>query len=223
MCNAYTVTTNADAIIALVKAWRPARRKSNQDILPGIFPNYRAPILRLEGDDLVLDDALWGMPTPAEHLVTATGKPKSYDRGITNIRKTYVDHWRPWLGIEYRCLVPFTTFSELDITHKNHYFKFVDGREVGLMAGIFDTHSRQIRAKDEAPTAGQFYAFLTTTPNAEVAPIHAKAMPVILTQPEDWDAWLTADWSIAKAFQRALPDGLLKATPSGASSEVVPT
>lgn len=222
MCNAYNVTTNADAIIALVKGWRKARRKSNQDILPGIFPNYRAPILRLEGQDLVLDDAVWGMPTPVEHLVTKTGKPMSYDRGITNIRKTYADHWRPWLGVEHRCLVPFTTFSEPDEKHRNHYFEFTDGREVSLLAGVFDTHSRQIRAKDEAPTEGQFYAFLTTEPNAEVKPIHSRAMPVILTEPDEWETWLTADWSMAKKLQRTLPDGLLKATPFGAPSDVVP-
>ncbi|ESQ82411.1 hypothetical protein AEAC466_17470 [Asticcacaulis sp. AC466] len=112
-------------------------------------------------------------------------------------------------------MVPFTTFSEPDASHKNHYFEFVDGREVAFFAGICDTHSRQIRAKDEGPTVGQFYGFLTTGANKVVFPIHSKAMPVILTEPEEWETWMTADWSIAKDLQRPLADDMLKSTPFG--------
>ncbi len=36
------------------------------------------------------------------------------------------------------------------------------------------------------------YSFLTSEPNGIVGPIHPKAMPVILTAPEEYEAWLTA-------------------------------
>jgi putative SOS response-associated peptidase YedK len=36
------------------------------------------------------------------------------------------------------------------------------------------------------------YGFLTTTPNAIVEPIHAKAMPVILTTEDERDVWMRA-------------------------------
>jgi putative SOS response-associated peptidase YedK len=36
------------------------------------------------------------------------------------------------------------------------------------------------------------YGFLTTAPNAIVEPIHPKAMPVILTTPEECDVWMRA-------------------------------
>lgn len=36
------------------------------------------------------------------------------------------------------------------------------------------------------------FAFLTTDPNAEVKPIHPNAMPVILTTPEECEAWMAA-------------------------------
>lgn len=53
------------------------------------------------------------------------------------------------------------------------------------------------------------FAFLTTTPNAEVGRVHPKAMPVILTSPAEWETWLTAPWEIAGKLQRPLADGRL--------------
>ena len=54
------------------------------------------------------------------------------------------------------------------------------------------------------------FGFLTSAPNAEVAAIHPKAMPVILTEPAEWETWLAAPWSEAKALQRPLPNGSLR-------------
>jgi putative SOS response-associated peptidase YedK len=44
----------------------------------------------------------------------------------------------------------------------------------------------------EGETTNDLFAFLTTDANNVVGAIHPKAMPVILTKPEELDAWMAA-------------------------------
>lgn len=183
--------------------------------LAGIFPDYAAPIIRHGPQGgWQLAKARWGMPTPQVFL-----KGKRTDPGVTNIRNVASPHWRRWLGVEHRCLVPFTSFSEIDSragSPRNHpvWFALGEDRPLAFFAGI-RTEWTSIRKLKEGEVTAELFGFLTCPPNAEVAPIHPNAMPVILTQPEAWGRWLTAPTPEALQLQRPLADGLLRIVAEG--------
>ena len=108
MCNLYSVTKGQQAIRELARAMRD--RTGNLPPLYGIFPDYSAPIVRNQPEGRELTMARWGMPSPVFAL-----KGKKSDPGVTNVRNVKSPHWRRWLGIENRCVVPWTSFSENEV------------------------------------------------------------------------------------------------------------
>jgi putative SOS response-associated peptidase YedK len=54
-----------------------------------------------------------------------------------------------------------------------------------------------------------------------VGAIHEKAMPVILTDPDDIETWMTAPWEDARRLQRPLPDGVLQIVANGVKEDGV--
>jgi putative SOS response-associated peptidase YedK len=108
LCNLYSLSKGQAAIRELTGAMTD--NTGNLPPLPGIFLDYAAPIVRNQPGGRELLMARWGMPSPAFAL-----KGRISDSGITNIRNTASPHWRRWLGVEHRCVVPFTSFSEMSI------------------------------------------------------------------------------------------------------------
>lgn len=105
--------------------------------------------------------------------------------------------------------MPLTSFAEPAGKGKgNAWFRIADGRPA-MFAGLWVSGWTSIRKLKDGETTDDLYGFLTTEPNTEIAAVHPKAMPVILTDPVEWEAWLTADWANATALQRPLADGSL--------------
>lgn len=70
-----------------------------------------------------------------------------------------------------------------------------------------------VRKLKDGETTDDLFGFLTTEPNAVVATVHPKAMPVILTDPAEWETWRTAPWAEAVSLQRPLPQTMLRIAP----------
>jgi len=163
---------------------------------PELFPDKPAWIVRdVEGERL-LDVMAWGFP---HQVKGASGK--MLNKRVTNVRNLASPFWRSALvNPARRCLVPVSAFSEYGPGEKGKLPLFwfdVPSRPIFSFAGIW------------RPTeAGAVFAFLTCEPNAIVAPIHPKAMPVILHEGDE-ARWLVAPVEEAVAMASPFPSQLM--------------
>lgn len=216
MCNLYSLNKGQAAIREIARAM--IDKTGNLPIYPGIFPDYAAPIVRNTAEGRELAMARWGLPSPAFAL-----KGRNSDPGVTNVRNTASSHWKRWLGVDNRCVVPFSSFSEPetlpDGKKTTAWFAFDDTRPLAFFAGVHVPQWKSVRKVKDGETTNDLFAFLTTEPNSEVGAIHPKAMPVILRTPEEIDTWMTAPASEALKLQRPLPDGALRVVARGAKKD----
>jgi putative SOS response-associated peptidase YedK len=235
MCNLYAIKRGRAEIAEFTRALFD--RNHNQPPIPGVYPDYSAPVVLDAGDGgREMRDMRWGMPSPRKTLLDAAAKRANKlrakggavdfaellkmepDKGVTNIRNVVSAHWKPWLGPKNRCLVPFTSFSEPDHVGGSLtqiWFAFSEERPLAFFAGLW-TPWTCVRKVKEGLVDCELFGFLTTQANADVGAYHAKAMPVILTDPAQWDLWISdALWPEVAHLQRPLPSGALKVVATG--------
>ncbi len=236
MCNLYNISTNQEAIRQITRAMIDSVGNLEPEL--DLYPDQMGPIVRNTPAGRELAKVRWGLPssqkaqldaaTKRADKLRAKGKQVDFDEllrmepdgGTTNVRNTSSKHWRRWLGVENRCVVPFNRFAEPDPASKveggrtpNAWFARGPDEPLMFFAGLWVQQWRSVRKVKEGEITVDLYGFLTTEPNGIVAPIHQKAMPAILRNQDEVETWLTASWEEAKALQRPLPDDELVLLP----------
>jgi putative SOS response-associated peptidase YedK len=207
MCNLYSMTRAREAIWDLFRVGLD--RTGNQPPLAAIFPDQLAPVVRTKrAGARVMEAMRWGFPPP-QNLGT---------RPVTNVRNVASPYWRGWLKPEFRCLVPATSFCEYTDSQPKepNWFALDSDRPPFAFAGLWRpwTGTRKGETGEHL-----LFAFLTTEANNVVRPIHAKAMPVILTA-ETWDTWLEADVTTALKLQQPFPAERLAIVATGQRQDI---
>lgn len=206
MCNLYSHTKGVDAIRKIVGTM--TNSAGNVEPQPGIYPDQMAPVVINRDGTRDLAMLRWGMPSWAS-------KNMNYERGITNVRNLHSPWWRKWLGQAHRCVVPFNAFAEPDTKTKQNIWFEVPGVETPVFAGIWVPQWRSVRKVKEGQTVNDLFAFLTTEANSVVGQHHPRAMPVILTTPDEVDQWFSLPVQEVEAMQRPLPDEMVSVVDRG--------
>jgi putative SOS response-associated peptidase YedK len=187
MCTLYRLASGPAEIARLFEA----ELRTSWDPPTSFHPDRPAPVVGHGRQGRVLAEAIWGI-----------APPPGVKRPVVNIRNLQSPFWRGALARPgLRCLVPASSFTEWSdapdpATGRRRLHDFALRPPAPFaFAGL-------VRTPPPGTDGPPRFAFLTCPPNAVVAPIHAKAMPVIL-EAGQWQAWL--DGAPADAFQAPCP------------------
>lgn len=160
VCNLYRMLSNQEAIRLITRAM--IDNTGNMAPLEEMWPDRMGPIVRNTPAGRELANVRWGLPSSSQAIFQAAtkradalrkkNKPVDFnellkmepDGGTTNVRNTASKHWMRWLGVENRCVVPFTSFAEPDPANKpeggrtpNAWFATTPESSLAFFAGIW--------------------------------------------------------------------------------------
>lgn len=207
MCKLYLITKSQAAILEFTRSTRDGTGALPR--LMGVFPDSSAPVARTgDNGERELTMMRWGIPSLDGGLQSRMG-----DSCVSSVDDVTSPHWHRWLGPAHRCVVPFTSFSDYQTTAENKkvpvWFARDKSRPLMAFAGIW-TNWTGIRKAKEGEVSADYFALMTEERETAVAPTYPTTRPAILTDPDDIDVWMRADWPEASALRRPLARDLLQ-------------
>ncbi len=226
MCNLYANMTSQQAMRQLFQVRPEFDGLGNAAPQLQIKPDNQVPIVRVDREgNRAIAHARWGYRK-------VKFKGQNFESWLTNTRDLTAPVWKRVLQEpRQRCLVPASSFAEYHPTEKfmgkagkpnkcATWFRLIgdEDRPPFAFAGFvrrWNWEKDGLRRKADADLAAEnaqviAMTFLTTEANSIVAPIHPKAMPVILRTEEEFSTWLHGSGEEAAALQRPLPDDALE-------------
>jgi putative SOS response-associated peptidase YedK len=196
MCNRYRMSAKQLELAAAFGIDISKLLPEEQMPPPELFPQRPGLIVRQQDGERIFDVMPWGVPLNVKN--PRTGKVTS--KPVTNVRNLSSPFWKGTIGkLDFRCLVPVTSFCEWEgeAGSKLERWFSLSAAPIFAFAGVW-------RPGEGGPS----YSFLTCDPNPLVAPIHPKAMPVIL-HPEDYERWLGDPYASACELAQPFPSQLM--------------
>ena len=209
MCNLYSMTRNREAILRLFRVSH--NRAAVYETRDAIFPGYQAPIVRKATDgerELVVLN--WGFV-----LLQKDKAPKR----ATNIRddKAQSKFWRTSFE-QRRCLVPASSYCEPkgEKPATWHWFSINgdEARPVFTFPGVWTRYKGPLK-KNGDTVEQEVFAFMTTEPNELTVSINHERMPVLLSDPVDFETWLSGSTDDAFKLARSYAADQMRIVQSG--------
>jgi len=214
MCNLYSMTRVPEAVRRMFGVAH--NRAAAFEPAPAIFPGYRAPIVRKAADgerELVVLN--WGF------VLLQKGRAP---RRVTNVRDDKIltsRFWRPSFE-QRRCLVPASSYCEPkgEKPATWHWFALRGEEERPLFAfpGVWTRYRGPLK-KDGPAVEQEVFAFMTTEPNELTVSINHERMPVLLSNPADFETWLSGSVDDASKLARSYAAEQMRIVQSGSVRE----
>jgi putative SOS response-associated peptidase YedK len=138
---------------------------------------------------------------------------------VTNIRddKAQSNFWRASFE-QRRCLVPASSYCEPkgEKPATWHWFAIDgdDARPVFAFPGVWTRYKGPLK-KNGDTVEQEVFAFMTTEPNELTASINHERMPVLLTDPADFETWLSGSTEDAFKLARSYAADQMRIVQSG--------
>ena len=210
MCNLYSMTRNREAILRLFRISH--NRAVAVDPLPAIFPGYQAPVVVESvdgGRELITMN--WGFM-----LLQKDRAP----RRVTNVRDDTIltsKFWRPSFD-QRRCLLPASSYCEPkgEKPATWHWFalKGDEPRPLFAFPGVWTRYTGPTRKGGEKVEL-EVFAFMTTEPNELTVSINHERMPVLISDPADFETWLSGSTDEAFKLARSYAADQMRVVQSG--------